>query len=271
MGISEEVLTHYDGGREEARLRRGGGLLELLRTQDVLRRFLPEPPAEVLDVGGGAGVHAEWLAADGYQVHLVDPVALHVRQAGAIPGVHATLGDARTLTAPDESYDAVLLCGPLYHLPDAGDRLLAWQEAARVVRPGGLVAAATIGRYASLFDGLRKTLPLDPRFREMVAHALETGEHRPPPNTPWFTTAYFHRPDEPAHEAREAGLDVLTTVTVEGTAWMLAEDDLDASLRDPVRREYLLWALRHVEADPAVLGAASHLLTLALKELPEER
>lgn len=265
MGISAEVRAHYDEGREQGRLRKGGGLLELLRTQDVLRRFLPKPPAEVLDVGGAAGVHAEWLAADGYRVHLVDPVPLHVRQAGDIPGVRATLGDARALTAPDESYDAVLLCGPLYHLPDAEDRLSAWREAARVVRPGGLVAAATIGRCASLLDGLRRPWSVDPRFRRMVEHTLETGEHRPPPDTSWFTTAYFHRPDEPAHEARAAGLDVLAAVTVEGTAWMLAEDDLDELLRDPARREYLMWALRQVEADASVLGASSHLLTLATR------
>lgn len=67
MGISAEVRAHYDEGREQGRLRKGGGLLELLRTQDVLRRFLPKPPAKVLDVGGAAGVHAEWLAADGYR------------------------------------------------------------------------------------------------------------------------------------------------------------------------------------------------------------
>jgi SAM-dependent methyltransferase len=208
-------------------------------------------------------VHASWLAADGYRVHLVDPVPLHVRQAGSLPGVRATVGDARALTAAGESYDIVLLCGPLYHLVSGADRLRAWQEAARVVRPGGLVAAAVIGRYASMFDGLRRTFPHDERYQQVVGHAVETGEHLPPPDTSWFTTAYFHRPDEAAAEARSAGLDVLDTVTVEGPAWMLSEQELDKSLRDPARREYLMWTLRQVERDPSVLGASSHLLTLA--------
>jgi SAM-dependent methyltransferase len=208
-------------------------------------------------------VHASWLASDGYRVHLVDPVPLHVRQAGALPGVRATVGDARALTAADESYDVVLLCGPLYHLVSAADRLLAWQEAARVVRPGGLVAAAVIGRYASMLDGLRRQSPHDPRYQDVVAHAVATGEHQPPTDTPWFTTAYFHRPDEAASEARSAGLEVLDTVTVEGPAWLLSESELEKSLQDPVRREYLLWTLRQLERDPSVLGASSHLLTLA--------
>lgn len=265
MGISPEVAAHYDEGAEQTRLCTGSGLLELLRTQDVLRRHLPHAPAKVLDVGGGPGAHAEWLAADGHRVHLVDPVPLHVQQAGSLFGVRATLGDARALGAPDDAYDVVLLCGPLYHLPSAADRLLAWREAARVVRPGGLVAAAVITRYASLLDGVRRPFAFDERYRAVVARAVDTGEHRPPPDTTWFTTAYFHRPDEPAAEARAAGLDVLSTVAVEGPACMLSERDLEASLADDTRRDYLMWALRRTEDDPTVLGASSHLLTLARK------
>jgi len=34
-----------------------------------------------VDVGGGAGIHAIPLAQRGYEVHLVDPVPLHVEQA----------------------------------------------------------------------------------------------------------------------------------------------------------------------------------------------
>jgi hypothetical protein len=48
---------------EDARLRsQPHGVLERVRTQELLARFLPPPPARVLDVGGGTGVHAEWLA-----------------------------------------------------------------------------------------------------------------------------------------------------------------------------------------------------------------
>ena len=52
--------------------------------------------------------------------------------------------------------DAVLMLGPLYHLTDRTDRILAWREAARALRTGGVVVAATISRFASLFDGFVK-------------------------------------------------------------------------------------------------------------------
>jgi len=35
----------------------------------------------VVDVGGAAGVYAFPLAKQGYEVHLIDPVELHLEQA----------------------------------------------------------------------------------------------------------------------------------------------------------------------------------------------
>ncbi|GGW51407.1 hypothetical protein GCM10010320_35110 [Streptomyces caelestis] len=66
----------------------------------------------MLDVGGGSGVHAEWLAGDGYQVGLVDPVPLHLHQAARLPGIAVRAGDARALPTQDGAYDAVLLSAP---------------------------------------------------------------------------------------------------------------------------------------------------------------
>jgi 2-polyprenyl-3-methyl-5-hydroxy-6-metoxy-1,4-benzoquinol methylase len=56
MNLEASIRSYYDRGGELDRLSTGNGRLEFLRTQDVLRRRLPPPPARVLDVGGGAGV-----------------------------------------------------------------------------------------------------------------------------------------------------------------------------------------------------------------------
>src|SRR5207253_5707878 len=68
---------------------------------------------------------------------------LHVQAARALAdeglSVRAELGDARQLDIADESFDAVLLLGPLYHLTDRGDRVRALREAGRVAKPGCLV------------------------------------------------------------------------------------------------------------------------------------
>lgn len=261
--LRADIRDHYDRSKEDGRLREGRGRLELWRTQDVLRRWLPSPPALVLDVGGASGVHAEWLAADGYDVELIDPVPLHVEQAGRIAGVRAREGDARSLDLADASADAVLLLGPLYHLPDSADRALALAEAARVVRPGGLVAVATISRFASLHDSIRRGWLDEPDWVAGVEKTIVDGLHhgRAYGNIERFTTAYFHHPDEIAAELAAAGLEVAAVVSVEGPAAFMAE--VDAVLDTPADREVLMRWLRLLETEPSLLGASAHLLSMA--------
>ena len=263
--MDPDITAYYDRGEEAARLVDDpDGVLELVRTQEVLRRHLPPAPADVLDVGGGPGRHADWLADDGFAVHLVDPVALHVEQATALAAGRftAAVGDARSLEADDASFDAVLLLGPLYHLPDRDDRLAAWREAARVVKPGGIVAAAAISRFASVLDGLRRGFLDDPAFEAVVQDDLLSGAHQNPERRPgWFTTAYFHHPTELPVEIVEAGLAPVEVVAVEGPGWLLP--DLDARLADPARRDVLLRAVRAVEAEPSLIGTSAHLLAVA--------
>ena len=79
----------------------------------------------------------------------------------------------------------------------------------------------------------------------------------------WFTTAYFHHPDELPAEVADAGLTLVGTVLVEGPLWMLG--GLDGILADEARTALLLDQLRLVEAEPSLFGASSHLLTVATR------
>ena len=264
-----EVGAFYDLGQERDRLAAGQGLLEFARTQRLLQRFLPPAPAVVADVGGGPGRYAVWLAGLGYRVHLVDPVRLHLEQAvEMVPGLRgvalagADLGDARKLPLPDESADAVLLLGPLYHLIERGDRLKALAQAGRVCRRDGVIVVAAISRFASTLDGLKEGYLDDPVFRAIAAEDRKTGRHLNPSGHPaYFTTAYFHRPEELAGEFAAAGLIHEATLAVEGPGWLLP--DIQARLEDEARREILFAALEAMEAEPAVLGVSAHLLSVA--------
>jgi ubiquinone/menaquinone biosynthesis C-methylase UbiE len=266
--LDPDIAAHYAKEVTE-RDRLGRWSLERIRTWELVMRWLPSPPAVVLDVGGGAGVYALPLAREGYEVHLVDPVPLHIEQARtgsdaqpATPLAGATVGDARYLDHPEGSADAVLLLGPLYHLTDRGDRIRALREARRVLRPGGVLAAAAISRFASVCDGLMRGYLADEGFQVIVEQDLRDGQHRNPTGRPeWFTTAYFPRPDEVGEEITEAGLRLETVLAVEGIGGMLP--DIAERLADPVAREWVLRAIRRVEAEPSLLGASAHLLAIA--------
>jgi ubiquinone/menaquinone biosynthesis C-methylase UbiE len=254
-----DIQAHYRLGLERARVRgEGRERLEFVRTRELLARHLPAPPARVLDVGGGPGTYAIPLRDGGYDVELVDPVPLHVEQAGM-----GVVGDARSLPFEDASADAVLLLGPLYHLIEAADRLAALREARRVLKPGGVLAAATISRLASTFDGFAQGYLADPRFAAMVEADVLEGVHRnpePDAHPEWFTTAYFHRPEELRAELGQAGLEVEALLAIEGPASY--RKDVDDWLADE-RREPALAAIRRVETEPGMLAISSHVLAVA--------
>ena len=265
--LDPDVAGYYERAPEEHRLTEGAGKLEFARTQELVARLAPAPPAVVLDVGGGSGPYAAWLAARGYEVHLVDAVPRLVEQArqlsasAARPIASCRVGDARALDRPDRSVDMVLLLGPLYHLPEAADRGRALAEAARVLRPGGLLVAAVISRFASALDGLTRSLLGDADFSGVIERDLATGQHRNPgTRLDWFTTAYFHHPDEIAHEVEAAGFALEGVFGIEGPIWLLA--DLDRRWSDAAERQRLLRLARTLEREPTLLGASAHLLAV---------
>jgi len=258
--IIDFYTTHYD---EATRLSsRSYGELEFLRTRELLRRHLPAAPADVLDVGGGPGVHARWLVSDGYPVHLVDPVERHLRQARESSGCGTELGDARSLTAADASYDAVLLLGPLYHLPERADRVRALREARRVLRPAGVLAAAAITRHAVLLD-LAAAGRLGPGSADTLRPILAGGHHD---DRLGFTTAYFHTAEELRSELADAGFGGVRLYGIEGPAWTTLkgiEVHTGESLVGSPLLESALVAARIAESDPALLATSSHILAVA--------
>jgi ubiquinone/menaquinone biosynthesis C-methylase UbiE len=211
--LDPTIAEFYRQAPEEHRLEQGAFALEGLRTRELIERHARRPPATVLDVGGAAGVYALWLADAGYTVHLVDPVPRLVaeaeRRSAARPRPLAScrVGEARALDFPDQSTDMVFLLGPLYHLTEAVDRARALREVRRVLKPGGQLFAAAISRWASALDGLARDLYQDPRFAAIAERDLREGQHRnPTERLDYFTTAYFHRPDELRAEVAGAGL-----------------------------------------------------------------
>ena len=270
-GLPSEIREHYETVAEAGRLEHSESEIEKIRTQELLRRYLPPPPAVILDVGGGAGVYAFWLAERGYQVHLIDGTPRHINQAEAAaqktggPSLASIkLGDARQLNHPDSSVDGVLLLGPLYHLTERNERILALREAHRVLRPGGIVFAAAINRYASMIDALQENLVDDPEFAPIYEQDLRYGQHRNSTGNPkYFTTAFFHHPQELSDEITNAGFRFEALLAIEGPVRIM--EDFAHGWAKPEMRERLLRLTRLTEAEPTLWGVSPHIMGIGKK------
>lgn len=230
--IDERIQSYYGAAfDEQARLstRSAQGPLEFGRVQEIVRSHL-EQGARVLDIGGGAGAHAVALRDAGFAVALIDPVPQHVAAAGAA-GIEAVVADARELPFADDSFDAAIMLGPLYHLADAADRLRALAEAQRVTRPGGLVFAGAISRYIA-FGQIYLTR--DPAMADVDEWVALLREGRPSPRLR-FPAGHFHTAEELAGELTSIGIDAVSVQGVEGPAGMLLEQlpaDTDSATRE---------------------------------------
>lgn len=267
--VDARVLQYYGTEFDEAdRLvgRSGQGTLEFERTQEVVRGRVPAG-SRIIDIGGATGVHAGALAARGDDVLLVDPVGEHVESARAHGTFEARVGDARRLEVDDHSFDAALLLGPLYHLVDRDDRLRAWREAIRVVRPGGWVFAAGVSRLSAMAwvtvvqpsmelaaTGNRTSrVPMPDRWRLMIESGA--GELGPA----GFPGGHFHLADDLEQEAVDVGLRDVRTVGLEGPGAQALEV---SRAHDPSLVAAARVLAEAYESQPGLRDLSPHLLAM---------
>ncbi len=158
------------------------GKLEYRTTMHYIRKLVPQG-SRVLEVGAGTGRYSVALAAEGYDVTAVELVESNLevlrRNAAGLGNIDCLQGDAADLSAlRDNSFDAVLLFGPMYHLFDEEEQHRALDEAIRVAKPGGVIMAAFISVYAIIVNnglgwGLRDSIALNFDDDFTVRHCVE--------------------------------------------------------------------------------------------------
>ena len=182
----EKVKNYYSHFDEKNRLKNdNSGKLEFLMTMRILEKNLPpvqvaENPegavvagaeraggaeVSILDLGGGAGVYSFLLAKKGYKVTLADLSETLLAQANKQKEednvqnlISCNQVNATDLSCyKDQSFDVVLLFGPLYHLTEKAEREKCISEVGRVLKKGGNV-------FASFIPHLSGSIALVQRF-----------------------------------------------------------------------------------------------------------
>lgn len=145
----ERVQKTYAIFREEHRLTHSkAAQVEFLTGIKYMDEYLKKD-ARILDIGAGAGIYSLHYAKLGYHVDALELSSdnIEVFQSKITPGQHVDLRQGNALDLSyykDETFDVVLLMGPLYHLSSFDDQLKALNEAKRVLKKDGVLFATFI-------------------------------------------------------------------------------------------------------------------------------
>lgn len=259
------VRAYYDAdaGMEWNRLENHPVEFEL--TRRFLSQYIPEG-SRVLDVGGGPGRYALWLAERGCRVVLADlsqanvDFALAKAKEAGLP-LRGLRADARDLSAlAGEEFDHVLLMGPLYHLTGAEDRSRAVRAALSLLAPGGTLSASFISAFAGVIYAMKEdpSMIVNPDYAEDFALVLRDE----PFAGMAFTQAYFARHQDIVPFMSGFGLAKLRFLSAEG---MLAPSEATFLAQPPdVRAAWLDFAQSLCERRD-ILGFAEHYLYIGRK------
>lgn len=140
------IAEHYLGYNEDARLTSKHGQVEYLTTMKYIHNYL-RPGMTVLEVGCATGRYSHALAQEGVSVVGVELLDHHIEQfiQNTTEGEDVVVlkGNALDLGMfQDNTFDVVLLLGPMYHLYTYEDKLQALKEAFRVCRQCGYIFIA---------------------------------------------------------------------------------------------------------------------------------
>ena len=154
------------------------------------------------------------------------------------------------------------MLGPLYHLVTRKSRLLALKEAFRVLKDGGTLFAAVISRYGSVIDGFFENFVVDPEFVQIMKRDIKDGQHRNPKRrSGYFTTAYFHRPQDLDIELRDSGFSDCRLLVIESILSYIP--DFAMKWKNKAFQSLLLSTLKRMESDQTVLGLGGHIMGVA--------
>lgn len=219
MKDNDAVRAFYDAGVQAEWRRLENHPVEFAITKHYLQRYI-RPGERVLDLGGGPGRYALWLAQMGCDVVLVDLSPANVafaREKAARRGLRlqAMAADAREVDALVQGpFDHVLLMGPLYHLLRREDRVRAVQACRNLLRPGGTLYASAITAQAGYLYYLQNN-PADilDAGEAKYLRAMEAGESYAGEA---FTQAYFMRVEEMRPFMEEQGFATRHLIGCEG-------------------------------------------------------
>lgn len=253
---TERVQKTYELFNEDTRLNHSkAARVEFLTTVRYIEEYL-KPRGKILDIGAGAGEYSLYFARKGYDVSALELSENNIKafrkKISPEDHIHLIQGNAMDLSCfEDDSFDIVLMLGPLYHLSRDEDKQTCIAQAKRVCKPGGKIFFAFISNdmviltefsyrpdYFTAGDYNKETFRLD--------------------DFPFV----FHTVERCRDVLRAGGIRILKEVASDGVSELM-EDKINA-LDEEGYRQYLRYHY-YICEKPECLGMSNHLLFIGEK------
>jgi len=258
---AKQVSKIYDIFDEENRLiGSNAAQVEFLTTVHYIEQVL-KPGGRILDIGAGTGRYSFYFAEQGYPVDALELSDNNVRvfreklsQSAEQQALQLELrqGNALDLSAyDDDSFDVVLLFGPLYHLHQEADRQRCIAEAKRVCKPDGTIFVAFIGN-----DMIPLTeFGYDPGYFKGDSYDHDSFKVED------FPFVFFTL-DQCRQMLKDGGLQITHEVASDGVSELLA--DRINTMDEESYQQYLKYHFYCCEK-PEMLGHSNHFLFVGHK------
>ena len=251
--LVQEIYRRFD---EDSRLNKSkSARVEFLTNVRYIQRSL-KPGAKILDIGAGTGEYSLYFSRKGYQVSALELSDSNIAAFRAKLTEQDTLsleqGNALDLSRyEDQSFDAVLVFGPLYHLHEDRDKLRCIAEAKRVCKPDGKLFFAFLSNDIVILT----MFMTHPDYWVNGAYNKDTFKLDDFPFV-------FHTVDRCRELLQAGGIEILHQVASDGVSELLQEriDPMDQQSYE----QYLRYHFYLCEK-PECLGMSNHLLFVGQK------
>lgn len=251
--LVQEIYRRYD---EDSRLNKSkAARVEFLTTVRYIEKYLT-PDARILDVGAGAGEFSLHFARKGYRVSALEladaNIAAFRAKMTSDDQIDLVQGNALDLSRYDSnSFDVVLLFGPLYHLHEEADKLRCIEGAKRVCKPDGKIFFAFISNDIVILT-----------MQQSHSDYLIDGDYNKETFRLDDFPFVFHTPDHCRELLGKAGIQICHEVASDGASELL--QDLVNSLDEASYQQYLRYHF-YICEKPGFLGMSNHLLFVGEK------
>lgn len=253
--MNKVVNVYSHAISEEERSKKQSYFMEFYLTEKYLTKIIKKT-SKVIELGCGTGYYAMRFYDKCKQYIGLDIVPAHIdalnKKAKKVNATNITgvVGDATNVHFENNSFDVVLLLGPMYHL-DKKSREKALLEAKRICKPNGIIVWAYLNKV-SVFSGLVSCYEYKEKIsKEILTQIIEKGQDKE-------GIFFYTTPEEQVALANKFNLPVLKHIGLDGVG------SHTKVVKSMTARDFRLWA-SFVEQTcelQSSLGANDHCLII---------